>query len=268
MCSAVAAKAQCVLRLPAESREPLLRERNSIVGRNAAKCFASNIKRHRIAIRFSSACLASEQAPVAGLVSVGYVWVIAWADRNRPKGWRRLVAPILALGLLGIVSIEFPQLLGNGKDIAQIGVCQRGYAHAAVDPAVAQTRSNRHVSRQRRPGRIVHAIAGVGSIARGRSGTCLGLAWPGVSPGLFAVVGAAAVLAATTHGPISAVLLTMELTRHRSFIFAATVGGVHRHCRRAHSRPPFDLRRAPHRQRGAKLAAGTGTIVVVDCRCD
>jgi hypothetical protein len=32
----------------------------------------------------------------------------------------RLVAPVLALGLLGLVSILFPQLLGNGKDIAQL----------------------------------------------------------------------------------------------------------------------------------------------------
>jgi chloride channel protein, CIC family len=36
---------------------------------------------------------------------------------------------------------------------------------------------------------------------------------------LYAVLGAAAVLAATTHGPISAVVLTMELTgRDRSFV--------------------------------------------------
>ena len=43
--------------------------------------------------------------------------------------------------------------------------------------------------------------------------------WPGVPPGLFAVVGAGAVLAATTQGPISAVVLMMELTgRDRSFI--------------------------------------------------
>jgi H+/Cl- antiporter ClcA len=42
---------------------------------------------------------------------------------------------------------------------------------------------------------------------------------PGAPPGLFAVVGAAAVLAATTQGPISAVVLVMELTgRDRSFI--------------------------------------------------
>jgi H+/Cl- antiporter ClcA len=43
--------------------------------------------------------------------------------------------------------------------------------------------------------------------------------WPGVPPGLFALLGAGAVLAATTQGPLSAVVLLMELTgRDRSFI--------------------------------------------------
>jgi H+/Cl- antiporter ClcA len=43
--------------------------------------------------------------------------------------------------------------------------------------------------------------------------------WPGVPPGLFSVLGAAAVLGATTQGPISTVVLMMELTgRDRSFI--------------------------------------------------
>src|SRR5664280_1076678 len=58
--------------------------------------------------------------PIAGLVSVAFVRAIAWADRNRPKRRWRLVAPVLALGLLGLVSIPFRQLLGNGKDIAQL----------------------------------------------------------------------------------------------------------------------------------------------------
>jgi len=54
-------------------------------------------------------------------------------------------------------------------------------------------------------------------------GAVLGHAWswfcPGVPPGLFALLGAAAVLAATTQGPISTVVLMMELTgRDRSFI--------------------------------------------------
>src|ERR1039457_2322393 len=31
--------------------------------------------------------------PVAGVVSVGYVRLITWADRNKPKGWERIAAP-------------------------------------------------------------------------------------------------------------------------------------------------------------------------------
>jgi H+/Cl- antiporter ClcA len=43
--------------------------------------------------------------------------------------------------------------------------------------------------------------------------------WPGVPPGLFALLGAGAVMGATTQDPISAVVLMMELTgRDRSFI--------------------------------------------------
>jgi H+/Cl- antiporter ClcA len=36
--------------------------------------------------------------------------------------------------------------------------------------------------------------------------------WPEAQPGLFALLGAGAMLAATTQGPISAVVLIMELT--------------------------------------------------------
>ena len=44
---------------------------------------------------------------------------------------------------------------------------------------------------------------------------------------MYAVAGAAAVLAATTHGPISAVVLVMELTgRDRSFVLPLLVAVV------------------------------------------
>jgi CIC family chloride channel protein len=58
--------------------------------------------------------------PIAGIVAVGYVRAVAWADRNKPAGWRRLAAPVLALGLLGLMSVKFPQLLGNGSDLSQL----------------------------------------------------------------------------------------------------------------------------------------------------
>ena len=58
--------------------------------------------------------------PIAGLFSVGYVRLITWAERHKPENWRRIVVPVVGLGLLGLVSIRFPQILGNGKDVSQL----------------------------------------------------------------------------------------------------------------------------------------------------
>src|SRR5580704_5733109 len=58
--------------------------------------------------------------PVAGLFSVVYVRLITWAERNKPENWRRIVIPIVGLGLLGLASTRYPQMLGNGKDISQL----------------------------------------------------------------------------------------------------------------------------------------------------
>jgi CIC family chloride channel protein len=69
---------------------------------------------------FSITVWALIAGPVAGVVSVIYVRSIAFADRNKPRDWRRLLVPTLVPGVLGIVAIKFPQLLGNGKDITQL----------------------------------------------------------------------------------------------------------------------------------------------------
>jgi chloride channel protein, CIC family len=157
--------------------------------------------------------------PIAGVVSVGYVRVIAWADRNKPKGWQRVVAPTLALGLLGIVSIAFPQILGNGKDIVQLAFTNQVtplllLALLFLKPAATVMCLGSGV-----PGGLFTPSLALGALLGGVLGYAWGLLWPGVPPGLFAVIGAGAVLAATTHGPISAAVLIVELTgRDRSFI--------------------------------------------------
>jgi chloride channel protein, CIC family len=165
--------------------------------------------------------------PVAGLVSVGYVLIIAWADRHKPRSWLRLIVPILALALLGIVSIQFPQVLGNGKDIAQLAFTNRVAPMLLLTllflkPAVTAMCLGSGV-----PGGLFTPSLALGALLGGVLGHVWEWVWPGVPPGLFAVVGAAAVLAATTHGPISAVLLTMELTGlDRSFILPVLLAVV------------------------------------------
>src|ERR1700683_1422107 len=157
--------------------------------------------------------------PIAGLVSVGFVRAVAWADRNRPTSWRRLAAPILALGLLGLVSIPFPQLLGNGKDIAQLVFADQVPFALLLMLLVLKPAATLLCLGSGVPGGLFTPSLALGALLGAVIGHACSFLWPDVQPALVAVIGAGAVLAATTQGPISAVVLMMELTgEDRSFI--------------------------------------------------
>jgi len=167
----------------------------------------------------SSGVWALLAGPIAGVVSVGYVRAVTWADRNKPGGWRRLAAPVVVLGLLGVVSIWFPQLLGNGRDISQIAFTGEVAPGLLLILLVLKPLATILCVGSGAPGGLFTPSLTVGALLGGLLGHAWSWLWPGVPPGLFAVLGAGAVLAATTQGPISTVVLMMELTgRDRSFI--------------------------------------------------
>jgi H+/Cl- antiporter ClcA len=157
--------------------------------------------------------------PIAGVVSVFYVRAVTWADRHKPEGWHRLAAPVLILGLLGAVSIPFPQLLGNGKDISQLAFTNQAAPSLLLILLALRPMATVLCVRSGAPGGLFTPSLTVGALLGAVLGYAWSWFWPGVPPGLFAVLGAAAVLAATTQGPISTVVLMIELTgRDRSFI--------------------------------------------------
>ena len=169
----------------------------------------------------STSCLvwALIAGPIAGLVSVWYVRAITWADRSKPQGWHRLVRPLLGLGLLGVVSIWFPQLLGNGRDISQLAFTSEVAPALVLILLVLKPAATVLCVSSGAPGGLFTPSLTVGALLGAFLGHAWSWFWPGVPPGLFALLGAAAVLAATTQGPISTVVLMMELTgRDRSFI--------------------------------------------------
>jgi CIC family chloride channel protein len=175
----------------------------------------------------SIVCWAMVAGPIAGVVSVGYVKLVAWADGHKPKGWRRLVAPVIALGLIGFASIGFPQLLGNGKDIAQLAFDNEVAPMLLLTLLLLRPLSTVLCLGSGVPGGLFTPSLALGALLGGALGLAWSSAWPGVPPGAFAVVGAAAVLAATTHGPISALVLIMELTGlDRSLIVPLVVAVV------------------------------------------
>ena len=165
--------------------------------------------------------------PIIGVFSVGYVLMIAWADRNKPEGWLRVAAPILAFGLLGGVSIEFPQLLGNSKELAQLAFDGAVAPKLLLGLLILKPLATFMCFGAGAPGGMFTPSLTFGALLGGALGHAWSWLWPGVPPGLFAVIGAGALVAATTQGPISAVVLMIELTgRDRSFIMPMLVAVV------------------------------------------
>ncbi len=157
--------------------------------------------------------------PIAGLASVGYVRMVTWADRHRPQGWQRYTLPVIVMTSIGVVSIWFPQILGNGKDVSELAFTGKVAPVLFLILLLLKPAATLLCMRSGAPGGMFTPSLTAGAMLGGVLGHAWSYLWPGVPPGLFALLGAGAVLAATTQGPISAVVLMLELTgRDRSFI--------------------------------------------------
>jgi chloride channel protein, CIC family len=158
--------------------------------------------------------------PIAGGISVGYVRAVAWAEHNKPHGCGRYVLPLLVLGGLGVVAIKYPQVLGNGSDLCQL-LFKGGITSGALLLPLLLLKPVATVMclRSGTPGGLFTPSLSLGALVGGSLGWLASYVLPDTSLGLAALLGGGAVLAATTQGPISAVVLLMELTgRDRSFI--------------------------------------------------
>ena len=106
------------------------------------------------------------------------------------------------------------------------------------------------------PGGLFTPSLAIGALLGG----LLGVPWSSVvarrSAGVIRSVWAPApFLAATTQGPISAVVLMMELTGHaRAFHRANVAGDCHRNARCTYDRASLDLRRTAQRRGGAETS--------------
>jgi H+/Cl- antiporter ClcA len=168
---------------------------------------------------YASVALALLIGLAAGFGSVVWVRMVGWADRNKPSGRMRILAPIVVLGALGVVSLWFPELLGNGRDVSQLAF------DGQVGPALAfvllllRPAATVFCIRSGAPGGLFTPTLTVGAMLGAALGHPLSWLWPSLPVGLCSVLGAAAIESATTQGPVSTAVLFMELTGHeRSLI--------------------------------------------------
>ena len=168
--------------------------------------------------RFSGSLMAWAllAGPVIGLVSAAYIRLIGWVSHHRARGKRALFAPVLAFGILGVIGIWYPQLFGNGLDMARdafLGVGGLGLLLAlfALKPLVTAMCLGSGAS-----GGLFTPTLATGAVLGGALGIAWSLAWPGSPSGAFAMVGAAAMIGASMQAPLSGLALVLELT-HSGF---------------------------------------------------
>jgi chloride channel protein, CIC family len=151
--------------------------------------------------------------PIAGLTAVLWVRLVAGANRSRPtRRTTRVLAPIVIFGALGALAIQYPQLLGNGKEVAQlafVGKLSIGLLAAlfVLKPLVTAACLGSGT-----PGGLFTPTLALGVLFGALLGHTWSLLWPGSPTGSYALIGGGAVLAAAMQGPLSATVLMLELT--------------------------------------------------------
>jgi CIC family chloride channel protein len=151
--------------------------------------------------------------PLAGLLAVGWVRLIAYINTLKPRRWGRIVAPIVIFTALGAVSIAYPQLLGNGKNVVQLAFTNRlGIVVLAV-LLVLKPVATAACLGSGAPGGLFTPTLTIGVLFGAVLGHGWAVLWPGAPLGSYAIIGGASVLAASMQGPLAAVVLVLELTR-------------------------------------------------------
>jgi H+/Cl- antiporter ClcA len=153
---------------------------------------------------------------VIGLLGVLYVRLIGWASHHRASGASIFVLMPLIFLVVGVLGIWYPQLFGNGKDMAHeafLGLGGAGllFALFALKPLVTATTLGSGAA-----GGVFTPFLSTGAVLGGLLGIGWTHFWHGTPVGAFALIGAAAMIGAVMQAPLAGLVLVLELT-HSGF---------------------------------------------------
>ena len=152
--------------------------------------------------------------PLLGAASALYVRLIGWAERGRPKGPLAIAAPILVFLLLGLAAMRFPEILGNGKNVVQETFGTRLPLALLAWLLILRPLATALCLKAGVPGGLFTPTMTFGALL----GALLGEAWSLLTPTTpkdsYAIIGAGAMIASASQGPLSSVVFMLELTNH------------------------------------------------------
>jgi H+/Cl- antiporter ClcA len=135
------------------------------------------------------------------------------ADRARaPRDWRLVAWCAVLLPCIGLLAIGFPQLLGNGKGVAQAGFDNEVGLALAVTVLLLRLVVITGALRAGAEGGLLTPGLSIGALVGITLGSAWIHVWPNDSLAAFAIIGGAAFLASSMKMPLTAIVLTIEFT--------------------------------------------------------
>ena len=168
------------------------------------------------ALTFSPSLLlwAAVAGPLLGVAAAGYVKVIRWSETSRASGRLQIFAPVAVFTALGVGAIWFPEILGNGKNVVQEAFGSRVGVGLLAWLLILRPLATALCLKVGAPGGLFTPTMTFGALLGGLLGEGWSHMAPRASKDSYAIVGAGALLASASHGPISSIVFMLELTNH------------------------------------------------------
>jgi H+/Cl- antiporter ClcA len=164
--------------------------------------------------------------PVAALAGLAFVRLMTLARAYAPTGWRSVAAVMVVFTALGASAIAYPQLLGNGKGLAEVAFAGSLALGIAVVLAVLKTVATAACLASGAIGGLLTPSFAVGAALGAFAGGVWNLIWPGGAIAGYTLVGAGALLAVTQRAALTSIVLTTEFTHATQNIIAPLVLAV------------------------------------------
>jgi H+/Cl- antiporter ClcA len=150
--------------------------------------------------------------PIFGFAAYGFSRLEQSARRNAPHDWRLIPGCLLAFLIIGLAAIFYPQLLGNGKGPIQLGFNDDVSLQLAATLLVLKLLALLVSLRAGANGGLLTPGMSLGAMLAIVLGGLWNHAFPIVPLSAYAIVGAAAFLAASMRMPLTAIVMAVELT--------------------------------------------------------
>jgi chloride channel protein, CIC family len=188
--------------------------------------------------------------PLIGIAAAGWVKLVGWANDRKPSGRALVVGPPIAFTLLGVLAIQYPLLLGNGRDLTQFAFTGAGALTTIAALTVLKPLVTALCLRSGAIGGLFTPTMSTGAVLGALLGHAWALLFPGTPLASYAIVGSAAMLAAGMRTPVAAIAFATELPNSANPAILAmllALGGAMLTARQLDKRSIYSARLpAPH----------------------